>query len=121
MSPTSELKYLSAPAGGGGEGEGSRRVLVAEEKVMQEEGGGEDEGREEALTEELIQDILGPEDDTQCVGGARDGALQRLATPMTYLVLSSAASLVQGMFYTFANATLSTIERRFRLPSKVSG
>uniref|UniRef100_A0A0P4W833 Solute carrier organic anion transporter family member n=1 Tax=Scylla olivacea TaxID=85551 RepID=A0A0P4W833_SCYOL len=120
MSPTSELKYLSAPAGGGGEGEGSRRVLVAEEKVMQEEGGGEDEGREEALTEELIQDILGPEDDTQCVGGARDGALQRLATPMTYLVLSSAASLVQGMFYTFANATLSTIERRFRLPSKVS-
>ncbi|KAG0722494.1 Solute carrier organic anion transporter family member 4C1 [Chionoecetes opilio] len=81
---------------------------------------GEDEGRG-ALTEDLIRDILGPEDDTQCgVGGARGGALQWLATPLTYLVLSSAAALVQGMFYTFANATLSTIERRFRLPSKVS-
>ncbi|XP_045136417.1 solute carrier organic anion transporter family member 74D-like isoform X2 [Portunus trituberculatus] len=120
MSPASELKCLNAPAGDDGEGEGSRRVLMAGGKMMHDEGG-EDEGREEALTEDLIQDILGPEDNTLCgVGGVRGGALQRLATPLTYLVLSSAAALVQGMFYTFANATLSTIERRFRLPSKVS-
>lgn len=121
MSPASELKCLNVPAGGGAEGEGSRRVVVAGEKAGQGEAGGESDGQEVALTEDLIQDILGPEDDTQCgVGGARGGALQRLATPLTYLVLSSAAALVQGMFYTFANATLSTIERRFRLPSKVS-
>ena len=50
----------------GGEGGGSRRAMVGGGKVEQEEegGGGEEEGTE-ALTEELIHDILGPEDDTQ--------------------------------------------------------
>lgn len=85
-----------------------------EEEVVEE---GESEGRDYTLTEEIVQEILGPVDDTECAVG---GALQRLATPLSYIVLSSAAALVQGMFYTFANATLSTIERRFRLPSKVS-
>lgn len=92
--------------------------MMASKEEKQEEK--ESDGRE-VLTEELIHEILGPEDDTQCgVGRVRGGVLQRLATPLTYLVLSSTAALVQGMFYTFAGATLSTIERRFRLPSKVS-
>lgn len=62
MSPTSEIKSHKSPAGAGGEGEGSRRPLMGGAKGEQEEGEGEER---EALTEDLIQEILGPEDDTQ--------------------------------------------------------
>ncbi|XP_069178029.1 solute carrier organic anion transporter family member 74D isoform X1 [Procambarus clarkii] len=80
------------------------------------------EAQEEVLTVQMVEDILGPDEDTMCGAGlVRGEALQKLASPATYLVISSVVALVQGMFYTYANATLSTVEKRFRLPSKISG
>ncbi|KAK7075238.1 hypothetical protein SK128_013125 [Halocaridina rubra] len=70
----------------------------------------------------IEEDILGPVEDTLCgLGKIRSRYLQKLARPVTYLVISSVVALVQGMFFTYSNATLSTVEKRFRLPSKVSG
>lgn len=83
---------------------------------------GETTPEQPLLTPVVVENILGPDQDTQCGFGAfRGGALQRLASPVTYLVISSVVALVQGMFYTYANATLSTVEKRFGLPSKISG
>ncbi|XP_042209705.1 solute carrier organic anion transporter family member 1C1-like isoform X2 [Homarus americanus] len=98
-----------------------------EEDRRNQEGGVQElsvpeEEEEVVLTSQLVEDILGPEEHTQCgLGTVRGGTLQKLATPVTYLVISSVVALVQGIFYTYANATLSTVEKRFRLPSKISG
>ncbi|XP_069992440.1 solute carrier organic anion transporter family member 74D isoform X1 [Penaeus vannamei] len=76
----------------------------------------------DVLSKELEEEVLGPVEDTLCgLGSLKGGFLQQLAHPGTYLVISSVVALVQGMFFTYSNATLSTIEKRFRLPSKVSG
>ncbi|KAK3870976.1 hypothetical protein Pcinc_023849 [Petrolisthes cinctipes] len=99
----------------------TQQVIVAEEEKDSNKSQQDSEG-DFLLTPELVQRILGPEEDTQCGVGALRGAwwLQRLANPITYLLLSSVVALVQGIFYTYANATLTTVEKRFHLPSKVS-
>lgn len=77
---------------------------------------------EEFLSCGMEEEILGPIEDTMCgLGKLRSSYLQKLARPVTYLFISSIVALVQGMFYTYSNATLSTVEKRFSLPSKVSG
>ncbi|KAK4318476.1 hypothetical protein Pmani_010518 [Petrolisthes manimaculis] len=100
----------------------TQQVVIAGE-VKDNNKSHEDSDGDLLLTPELIHRILGPEKDTQCCVGALRGAwwLQRLANPFTYLLLSSVVALVQGIFYTYANATLTTVEKRFHLPSKISG
>ncbi|XP_068244719.1 solute carrier organic anion transporter family member 74D-like [Palaemon carinicauda] len=93
-----------------------------EEQKEADQNPSEDKYEEEFLSCGMEEDILGPVEDTLCgLGKLRSRYLQRLARPVTYLFLSSVVALVQGMFYTYSNATLSTIEKRFSLPSKVSG
>ncbi|CAL4058697.1 unnamed protein product, partial [Meganyctiphanes norvegica] len=74
------------------------------------------------LTKSMEEDILGPEENTRCGLGVCQGTLlQRLAHPATYLVVSSLVALVQGIYFTYSNATLSTVEKRFGLNSQISG
>lgn len=74
------------------------------------------------LTKSMEDDILGPEENTRCgIGSCRGPFLQTLAHPATYLVVSSIVALVQGVYFTYSNATLSTVEKRFGLNSQISG
>ncbi|XP_076057293.1 uncharacterized protein LOC143034833 [Oratosquilla oratoria] len=78
--------------------------------------------REVILTKEMEIEILGNEDDITCGFGCFRGSfLQRLARPEVYLLAFSMVALSKGVYYTYSTATISTIERRFNFPSKVSG
>lgn len=74
------------------------------------------------LSKSMEDDILGPEENTRCgIGPCHGPYLQILAHPATYLVVSSLVALVQGVYFTYSNATLSTVEKRFGLNSRISG
>ncbi|XP_068214590.1 solute carrier organic anion transporter family member 74D-like [Palaemon carinicauda] len=74
------------------------------------------------LTPSMEEEILGPDSFTTCgVGRWTSPRLQKLARPETYLVAFSLAAFAQGIFFTYSTGTLTTVERRFKLPSSVSG
>ncbi|XP_064109422.1 solute carrier organic anion transporter family member 74D-like isoform X1 [Macrobrachium nipponense] len=74
------------------------------------------------LTPVMEEEILGPESFTIFgIGRWRSAGLQKLARPETYLAAFSLAAFAQGIFFTYSTGTLTTVERRFKLPSSVSG
>ncbi|XP_066956318.1 solute carrier organic anion transporter family member 74D-like [Macrobrachium rosenbergii] len=74
------------------------------------------------LSPAMEEEILGPESFTICgIGRWTSAGLQKLARPETYLVAFSLAAFAQGIFFTYSTGTLTTVERRFKLPSSVSG
>ncbi len=44
--------------------------------------------------------------------------LQRLASKKVYMFFYGALGIIQGMFFTYLSATLSTLERQFGIKSK---
>ncbi len=67
----------------------------------------------------------GPESDPShelCgLSGWRPLLLQRLASKKAYTLLYSLVGVVQGMFFAYLSATLSTMERQFGIASKQTG
>ncbi len=57
--------------------------------------------------------------ETTCgLGPWRPSFLQRLASKKVYMFFYGALGVVQGMFFTYLSATLSTLERQFGIKSK---
>jgi cyanate permease len=52
------------------------------------------------------------------LGSWRPAFLQPLASKKVYMLLYGALGLIQGMFFTYLSATLSTLERQFGIKSK---
>ncbi|CAL4068297.1 unnamed protein product, partial [Meganyctiphanes norvegica] len=74
------------------------------------------------LTKEVEEEVLGPETYTLCgIGILRNGWLQKLARPEVYLLAFSITGITQGMNFSYAGGTMTTIQRRFGLSSKTSG
>ena len=48
----------------------------------------------------------------------RPQCLQRLASKKVYMFFYGSLGIIQGMFFTYLSATLSTIERKFGIKSK---
>ncbi len=52
------------------------------------------------------------------LGAWRPGFLQPLASKKVYMFLYGCLGIIQGMFFTYLSATLSTMERQFGIKSK---
>ena len=60
-----------------------------------------------------------PDKETTCgLGGCRPSWLQPLASKKVYMFFYGALGIIQGMFFTYLSATLSTLERKFGIKSK---
>ncbi|XP_076057897.1 solute carrier organic anion transporter family member 74D-like [Oratosquilla oratoria] len=70
------------------------------------------------LTEDMILETLGPIENTSCGFGPN---CQRFASAESYLVLFGLAAVAQGMYFSYSTAIITTMEKRFSLPSKISG
>jgi len=57
--------------------------------------------------------------ETTCgLGPWRPNCLQRLTSKKVYMIFYGALGIVQGMFFTYLSATISTLERQFGIKSK---
>ena len=52
------------------------------------------------------------------LGSWRPDFLQRLASKKIYMVIYGALGIIQGMFFTYLSATLTTLEREFGIKSR---
>ncbi|OQV20302.1 Solute carrier organic anion transporter family member 4C1 [Hypsibius exemplaris] len=88
----------------------------------------EDPSDQRRTTETVVYEYdedLGPEndDDAERCGIAcfKPDAIQPLRNMKVFLVVFILAGISQGMFYTIWNMTLSSIEKRFQIPSQTTG
>lgn len=66
--------------------------------------------------------LLDDDDDTRCGLGPFHGKwLQRFATKKSYLLTYSFLGLFQAMFFSYSIATLTTLEKQFKLKSQTTG
>ncbi|XP_055341717.1 solute carrier organic anion transporter family member 3A1-like [Paramacrobiotus metropolitanus] len=71
----------------------------------------------------VVADVHDPQDTGERCGIAccKPDFLQPLKNMKVFLVCFVIAGIAQGMFYTYWNMSLSTIEKRFQIPSKTTG
>lgn len=61
-------------------------------------------------------------DETTCgVGCCKGSFLQRFANKKAYILMYGIAGAVYGATYSYFNGTLTTIEKRFKIPSRTTG
>lgn len=66
--------------------------------------------------------LLDDDQDTRCGFGPFHGKwLQRFATKKSYLLTYSFLGLFQAMFFSYSIATLTTLEKQFKLKSQTTG
>lgn len=71
------------------------------------------------ITTTVIND---DDEETRCgFGSWKPEFLQRFATPWWYMAFSNILGILQGAFFMYFVATMSTIEKRFGFSSKVTG
>ena len=62
------------------------------------------------------------DEDTRCgLGPCRGSLLQRCANKKSYLITYSFLGLLQGMFFSYSIATLTTVEKQFQFKSQTTG
>ncbi|KAJ8886118.1 hypothetical protein PR048_012327 [Dryococelus australis] len=60
--------------------------------------------------------------DNSCgLGSLRPACMQRFASTKWFLFVYSMLGTVQGMSYIYMSATLTTLEKRFKIPSQTIG
>lgn len=66
--------------------------------------------------------LLDEDEDTRCgLGPFKGGWLQKFATKKSYLLTYSFLGLFQAMFFSYSIATLTTLEKQFKLRSQTTG
>ena len=66
--------------------------------------------------------LVNEDEETRCGLGPFDGAwLQKLATKKSYLLVYSFLGFFQAMFFSYSMATLTTVEKQFKLKSQTMG
>jgi solute carrier organic anion transporter family, member 5A len=89
------------------------------QQVKQEEPSADEEDIEEQEVDDEDDDL-----DTSCGFGPckKIGFLNKyFANKDTFIFVYGVLGCVYGSTYAYSNATLSTIEKRFKIPSKVTG
>lgn len=73
----------------------------------------------ERISQQLAVVMSDIDKETTCgLGNWRPAWLQPLASKKVYMFFYGALGIIQGMFFTYLSATLSTIERKFGIKSK---
>lgn len=83
-------------------------------------------GKKKSRTSEDDDDVVVVEevtDETRCgLGPICSGSrMQRFATKKSYLLTYSFLGLFQSMFFSYSIATLTTLEKQFKLKSQTTG
>ena len=74
------------------------------------------------MAKKLSVDLDDQDEDTQCgIGPCKGPCLQKLATKRSYLLVYSFLGLFQSMFFSYSIATLTTLEKQFKLKSQTTG
>uniref|UniRef100_A0A336MET7 Solute carrier organic anion transporter family member n=1 Tax=Culicoides sonorensis TaxID=179676 RepID=A0A336MET7_CULSO len=69
--------------------------------------------------EKLLKDYSPTEDDTKC--GINSKFLQKFASKKTFVLMFSIIAAAYSGTYTYTMGTITTLEKRFKIPSKYSG
>ncbi|XP_054713438.1 solute carrier organic anion transporter family member 74D-like [Uloborus diversus] len=70
----------------------------------------------------IAESVEEMDEDTVCgIGNFHPGWMQRWATGRVYLALFSTIGVIQGMYYTYRIAVMTTLEKRFAFETKISG
>ncbi len=68
---------------------------------------------------DVAEAVAGNNKETTCgLGPWRPPFLQRFASKKVYMFFYGSLGIIQGMFFTYLSATISTVERKFGIKSK---
>jgi len=75
-----------------------------------------------SLDRETDEAVNSDAEETECgLGPCRGPRLQKLANKKSYLLAYSFLGLFQSMFFSYSIATLTTLEKQFKLNSQTTG
>ena len=75
-----------------------------------------------SLDRETDEAVNSDAEETECgLGPCRGPRLQKLANKKSYLLAYSFMGLFQSMFFSYSIATLTTLEKQFKLNSQTTG
>lgn len=83
--------------------------------------GSVEQRRVQPLQRRLTEYIVQTEDTTCGIGCCKGRLLQRFANKKAYVILYGILGCIFSASYSYFNGTITTLEKRFKIPSKTTG